>query len=89
MTMRVTLHRLEGKGLPKVMVKFANDRVEPSSKIPQSYDAKKELSPGVWEVSIDMDKTFRATEGHPDCNYAGYWQNGGAKLCTAFIAVEC
>ena len=89
MTLRVALRRLEGKGLPKLMVKFANNRVEPSSSIPQSYDAKKELTPGVWEVSIDMHKTFRATEGHPDCNYAGYWQNGGSKLCTAFIAVEC
>ena len=36
-----------------------------------------------------MDTVWRATEGHPDCDYAGYWASGGNQLCTIYIAVEC
>ena len=24
-----------------------------------------------------------------DCDYAGYWNNGGNEQCTVYIAVEC
>jgi len=58
-TIRVTLERLEGKGLPKLMVKFANERVLPSSDIPESYDGKVELKANTNSVHIDMTKEQR------------------------------
>ena len=36
-----------------------------------------------------MSSFWRATEGHPDCDYAGYWEDGGNELCTLYMAVEC
>ena len=82
------LERLEGKGLPKLMVKLANERVLPTSVVPQSYDEKVELTGNRNSVHIDMNMETRY-ENNPDCDFAGYWSNGGNELCTVFIAVEC
>ena len=87
-TIRVTLERLQGKGLPKLMVKLANDRILPTSAIPQSYDRKVELTGGTNSVYIDMTMEQRY-EANPDCDFAGYWSDGGNELCTVYIAVEC
>ena len=87
-TIRVTLERLAGKGLPKLMVKLANERLLPTSAIPQSYDQKVELQGGQNSVHIDMTMAQRY-EANPDCDFAGYWSNGGNELCTVYIAVEC
>ena len=70
------------------MVKLANDRVLPTSAIPQSYDEKVELNGGGNSVHIDMSMK-RRYEANPDCDYAGYWGKGGNEDCTVYIAVEC
>lgn len=70
------------------MVKLANDRILPTTAIPQSYDRKVELTGGTNSVYIDMTMEERY-EANPDCDYAGYWSDGGNELCTVYIAVEC
>jgi len=71
------------------MVKYANERVLPDSNMPLSYDNKVELTGSKNAVYIDMNKKWRSTEGHADCDYAGYWQNGGSETCALYIGVEC
>ena len=71
------------------MVKHSNERILPNSNDPTTFDTKVELEKGQNSVYIDMDRQFRATEGHPDCEYAGYWANGGNEQCTMYLAVEC
>jgi hypothetical protein len=71
------------------MVKYENERVLPNSKLPISYDKKVELTASRNSVFIDMDKKWRSTEGHADCDFAGYWQDGGSEACTLYIGVEC
>ena len=70
------------------MVKLSNDRALPSSAVPQSYDQKVELNGGSNSVHIDLSKAQRY-EANPDCDFAGYWSNGGNEFCTLYIAVEC
>ena len=52
----MSLERLAGKGLPKLMVKLANERVLPISTVPQSYDEKVELKGNRNTVSINLTK---------------------------------
>ena len=71
------------------MVKWANERVYPSAKEPQSYSEKVDMPKDKVSIDITMDSQWRATKGHPDCDRAGYWQNGGSELCTLYVTVEC
>ena len=86
---RVKLFRLAGKGLPMLMVKLTSNREIMTSAVRLSYDQKIELNEDVWSVEISMDKQWRASEGHPDCDYASYWQDGGSDDCVLYMAVEC
>lgn len=89
MTIKVTLERLQGKGIPSMLIKYANNKVFPMSSDPLTYDKKISLSGSKVITSFSMSKEWRASEGHPDCDYAGYWQNGGSQICTLYIGVEC
>ena len=75
--------------MPILLVKWSNERVYPVSDDYESYDAKVESASNRASVYIDMERWWRASEGTPDCDQAGYWQNGGDTQCTLYIGVEC
>lgn len=54
-TLRLTLYRLAGKGLPNLMVKLANERVYPTASEPISYDFKVEMPSDKYSVDITLD----------------------------------
>ena len=46
------------------------------------------MTDGKEEVNIAYG-TLKRKHEDPDCDFAGYQRDGGNKLCTVFIAVEC
>ena len=88
-TVQITLHRLSRKGYPKLMVKFKDGIMLPVSDSPNTYDVKQELTEnGPDYVELWLHKEIRARE-EPDCDFAGYYIEGGREYCGIYIGVEC
>lgn len=54
MTIKVTLERLQGKGIPSLLIKYDNNKVFPMSSDPLTYDKKISLSGSRVQKSFSM-----------------------------------
>jgi hypothetical protein len=70
------------------MIKMQSSKIYPNSAIPESYDAKVSTSRGQNEVSYNLHKLKRNYE-EPDCDFAGFYKDGGNTKCGIYIGVEC
>jgi hypothetical protein len=76
-------------GSPVVLIKFSNVPDYPVSINASSYDARKTIDlEDDSSQYIKLDPEFR-TITDVDCDKAGYPMNGGNKLCTIYLGIEC